>query len=324
MRHLEFWNIARDELRAGRAVYLCLVVGQKKGTPGTTASRMLYTEQGVQHGTVGGGIMERRVIDTAIKLLKTKASLSPRLVVKQHRAGVGEQASGLICGGAQTNLEMVLTGSESLRTIEDIADAAAQDCDAGVLFDSTGIQLVAHSNVSVLVDSATQLQGDDWSVFTGLRNSRRIVVYGGGHCGVALSNAMQRLDYAVTLVDPRVDLFTTAELHPAVRRLNVSFESAAEKLGSVGSTIAVVMTYSMVTDVEALSGALRVGFKRIGLMGSPVKIAHIKKELSANRFSDAEIFNIVAPIGLNFNSDTPEEIAVSIAAQILLEREGQI
>ena len=57
-------------------------------------------------------------------------------------------------------------------------------------------------------------------------------------------------------------------------------------------------------------------------MGSQVKIAHIRQKLQSEGFSDLQIAQIVAPVGLEFNSDTPEEIAVSIAAKILLERES--
>ena len=82
------------------------------------------------------------------------------------------------------------------------------------------------------------------------------------------------------------------------------------------------MTYSMDTDVKALLGLLDKGFDWIGLMGSQVKIAHIRQKLQHKGFSDLQIAQIVAPVGLDFNSDTPEEIATSISAKILLKRES--
>ena len=75
------------------------------------------------------------------------------------------------------------------------------------------------------------------------------------------------------------------------------------------------------------SASIQCKEKRIfghdGLMGSQVKIAHIRQKLILKGYSDLQIAQIVAPVGLDFNSDTPEEIAISIAAKILLKRESK-
>lgn len=131
---------------------------------------------------------------------------------------------------------------------------------------------------------------------------------------------MWRLDYAVSVVEPRGELPTLETLPDGVRRIGGGFEIAAQSVDFPEETMAVVMTYSMATDIDSLAGIIPMGFKEIGLMGSPVKIAQIKGSLKSKGFDDLQIQKIRAPVGLNFNSDTPDEIAVSIAAQILLER----
>ena len=83
------------------------------------------------------------------------------------------------------------------------------------------------------------------------------------------------------------------------------------------------MTYSMVSDILALSGIIDKEFKWIGLMGSQSKITRIKNKLREQGFSDLQINKIVVSVGMGFNSDTPEEIAVSIAAKILHVREKE-
>jgi xanthine dehydrogenase accessory factor len=321
VRVAEFWQQVLVELEGGHLVYICLVVDQKKGSPGTTGARMVITGSGQQFGTIGGGIMERRIIDDAQKRLQQGEVLSPRLCVLNHRKGAELGASGLICGGAQTNLEAVL-GVDHVALVREIVSAAENGEAAGVCFDENGIRLEADVDSQVADTHLFCQNQDGWHYRMNLKNRRRIVIYGGGHCGVALAQLMCRLDYAVTLVEPRKDLPTVDTLPDSIHRIACEFDQAATLVSAPSDTIAIVMTYSMVTDIEALKGALPVSFKQIGLMGSPIKIAHIRESLKAHGFDSLQIQGIRAPIGLEFNSDTPEEIAVSIAAQILLERKS--
>ena len=319
MRVVEFWQRVLSELELGRPVYICLVVEQGKGSPGTTAARMVLTWDGRQFGTVGGGIMERRVIDAAQELLQEGKTLSPRLQFLSHRKGAGEDASGLICGGRQTNLEAILTVAD-VKLVACIAAAAEAGSNAQVCFNSGGICLDLLADAGRSVSSLCRSEAGAWRYCMRLKNLRRVVIFGGGHCGVALAQLMWRLDYAVCVVEPRKKLPTIDTLPSSVERIEAEFAKAAELIKSPQDTIAIVMTYSMATDIEALKGALPVGFKQVGLMGSPIKIAHVRESLKQSGFDIDQIKKIRAPIGLSFNSDTPDEIAVSIAAQILLER----
>ena len=183
---------------------------------------------------------------------------------------------------------------------------------------SNGLKL---SNKSVETVKLKQME-KEWEVSLPLLNRRRVAVFGAGHCGVALANAMHRLDYEVTVIDSRSDISTTEGLTKSIKLLVTDFEGAAACVDHPNHTVAIVMTYSMDTDIKALLGLLDKGFDWIGLMGSQVKIAHIRQKLQHKGFSDLQIAQIVAPVGLDFNSDTPEEIAISIAAKILLKRES--
>ena len=78
-----------------------------------------------------------------------------------------------------------------------------------------------------------------------------------------------------------------------------------------------VMTPSFSDDVDALTSLLPLPFPFIGVMGSPAKLKKIREELKIRNFGHEDWSRVTAPVGLAINSDTPEEIAVSIAAQIL-------
>ena len=313
----EFWVAAHEALRNGKLIHMSLVVDQTKGSPGTTAARMFVTNDGARYGTIGGGVMESRVIKEAVAGLNLKRLPKPRLRQLRHRADSGDQSSGLICGGTQTNLELALSPNQHLELIARIVTSAVSGL-GSVRCTSNGLKL---SDQSVETVKLKQID-EEWEASLPLLNRRRVAVFGAGHCGVALANAMLRLDYEVTILDSRSDISTTEGLAKSIKLIVTDYEVAAACVDHPNYTVAIVMTHSMDTDLKALLGLIDKGFDWIGLMGSQVKIAHIRQKLLHKGFSDLQIAQIVAPVGLDFNSDTPEEIAVSIAAKILLERES--
>ena len=101
------WNKLVIELEAGKRVFLALVIESTCGSPGTPLSALMITEQGEQSGTIGGGRMEQRLFQIAQNAL-LKDSYQTRLNRLVHQNTGKEDASGLICGGSQTNLLAVL------------------------------------------------------------------------------------------------------------------------------------------------------------------------------------------------------------------------
>ena len=314
----DFWQAAHEALSNGKRIHMSLVVDQTKGSPGTTAARMFVTNDGVRYGTIGGGVMESRVLEEAVSSLNQELLPKPRLRQLRHRADSSDQSSGLICGGTQTNLEIALSPELHLELVAQIAASAVSGL-GSVGCTSDGLKVTDKLVETVKINQ----NGEAWEVSFPLLNRRRVAVFGGGHCGVALANAMQRLDYEVTILDSRSNISTTEGLAKSIKCIVTDFERAAACVDHPNYTVAIVMTYSMDTDVKALLGLLDKGFEWIGLMGSQVKIAHIRQKLLSESFSDLQISQIVAPVGIEFNSDTPEEIAISIAAKILLERESK-
>ncbi|MEM7790045.1 MAG: XdhC family protein [Verrucomicrobiota bacterium] len=318
-----FWKTAADELSAGRRVFASFVVANRKGSPGTPAARLLALEDGRQVGTIGGGIMEQQLLVEARQLLSSGEKLRPSLRVLRHNKSDLDLASGLICGGEQTNLSLILEGSDDLARLKDVIEALDANENRAIEITESGLRLIPGK-----LDDGSQYQFihdnlSNWIYRLNLVNLRRIAIYGGGHCGVALAQTMEGLGYAVSIVEPRQSLFTLSRLEDEISHIDVGFSEAAKHILFPEITIAVVMTYSMPTDVESLDGILHFPFYKIGLMGSALKIAQIRKKLAEIGHSDLQIARVRAPIGLDFDSDTPEEIAISIAAQILLERNGK-
>ncbi|MGF1531915.1 MAG: XdhC family protein [Puniceicoccaceae bacterium] len=323
MPRLGFWEAPKAALKRGEGVVLYHVVEHSKGSPGTNRAKMWVFEDGSQVGTIGGGVMEARLIASALERLKREAPEGPRLIVQEHRRGgdVGK-ASGLICGGAQTLLAIDLKGGDDLVLIERVAEAAAEEQELAIEVTENGVRLLSFAVKDWLEqpDGKRLLvrEGGSWKVRLKLWSDRRIAIFGGGHCGVALANLMVKLDFSVVVVEPRSDLFTLGELSPEVVLDGCSYATGVEHLRFREMTEAVVMTHSMLTDVEALAAVFAAGMPKVGVMGSTAKRVEIHRQLLIKGFSEAEIGAVMEPLGLNFDSNTPEEIAVSVAARILL------
>ncbi len=310
---LSFWTKVADELVAGRKVFVAVVVGHQKGSPGTSRASLLFTESEEQFGTIGGGAMEARMLDEA-KLALDSVTV-PRLETLWHRSSQ-VAASGLICGGGQTQVTFVLSKSDQELVLEVVRRLEMGE--SGLLtITESGVFLEREDLANESVGYSEEDSG--WRAWMGLFNRRRILIVGCGHCGAALARQMCLLGFQVTVVDPRGQLFTTRSLPEEVANEIESYSEAAHAIATERArlTFAVVMTPSFSDDVDALTSLLPLPFPFIGVMGSPAKLKKIREELKIRNFGHEDWSRVTAPVGLAINSYTPEEIAVSIAAQIL-------
>lgn len=318
---LRFWTKVADELDAGRNVFVAVVVGHKKGSPGTEGASLFYTENDEQFGTIGGGAMEARLLERAKLALKTEVR-DPLLETLWHRKSE-ESPSGLICGGAQTQVSVVLD-EQNKELVAEIKRRLEVGEPGTVKLSTSGVFLVDEDFSKKSVGFIKE-EDNDWTAWIGLFNRRRLLVVGCGHCGAALARQMDMLGFHVTLVDPRGNLFSAFDVPESIVNEIESYSEAAQALSldHVRLTYAVVMTPSYPDDVDALTSLLPNPFPFMGVMGSPAKLKKIREVLKSRNFGHEDWSRVTAPVGLPIGSDTPEEIAVSIAAQILQKTKQQ-
>ena len=152
----------------------------------------------------------------------------------------------------------------------------------------------------------------------------RLILLGGGHVALALANLAQTLDFAVTVVDDRSD-FANRERFPRAEQIVCdAFESAVAALDIRASDYVCVLTRGHRWDRECLR-ALLSGTEPsyLGMIGSRRRVKGLMESLAAEGFDGAALARIHAPIGLMIGAVTPEEIAVSIAAQLIEHRHAQ-
>jgi xanthine dehydrogenase accessory factor len=147
-----------------------------------------------------------------------------------------------------------------------------------------------------------------------------LVILGAGHVGKTLAKLARFTGFHVTVVDDR-QAFANQENIPDANELMVTeFDCAFEGLTVENSTFIVVATRGHNHDLDAVKAALRTSAGYIGLLGSRRKKALLYKALEESGFSKEEVGRVIIPVGMEIGSVSPEEISVSIMAQIVQKR----
>lgn len=311
----DFWAFIQSWLEQDVPVFVALVVANSKHSPGTRGARLCLSASGHPLGTVGGGGMERDILARGRRLLAEGRATAPFWETLVHRKKPGHgQPSGMICAGEQVNLYAVLT-RDDLDAISDAADAVANDKPGVLSFAASGVSFERDSRPAAGFEP-----GDDWRAELQVLCGRRAAIMGGGHCGLALSRVLEQLGYVVSVFDTRPNVHTLAE-NVYARYIEVveDYADAAASIRYPQYTEVAIMTADYPSDVRALVGLGEspASFPYVGVMGAPAKLRAIVKDLRAEGISEEFIDSLVAPIGLEMKSDTPEEIAISVAAQLL-------
>ena len=145
----------------------------------------------------------------------------------------------------------------------------------------------------------------------------RIAIVGGGHVGFALSRMMHQLGFLVHQFDDRAELNTMTSNTFAHQRSIINYHEIDKHLPDDPGLFVVLVSHGYRTDEKILRKLIRKKYKYIGMLGSEAKVMKLFAGLRADGFTKEEIARVHAPIGLPIHSRTPEEIAVSIAAEII-------
>lgn len=313
-------------LESGEPAFVAIVVDNTRHSPGTRGARMFVSPNGLQVGTIGGGIMEARLVNMVLnggREASQPPEGGPSVETLQHRRDPTEGTpSGLICAGQQTMLYFTAT-AEHLELFTQIADAIDDDEELVLVVDEHGPSIEPGAADPGRPPIFFETSPNGFVYREQLLNYKRVAIIGSGHCGEALSKVMFDLGYHVTVFEVRPNVFTFVDNEWAHEKHTVSdYVDAGPLIRHPELTHLVVMTADYPSDVRALLGAIDLPFPYKGVMGSPAKLEAIFSDLRAAGVNEDAIASLYAPIGLDMASNTPEEIAVSVAAQILRERQA--
>ncbi len=167
------------------------------------------------------------------------------------------------------------------------------------------------------------IQGGEVDVFAEvLPPTPALLIVGAGHIAQPLSVACALMDFSVTVIDDRPE-FANESRFPGVDRIVVDdFALALSRVTVTVDTYAVLVTRGHVHDRHALEHMLTTPARYIGVIGSKTRIRTLMSSLREEGFEPQELERIYAPIGLDLAAETPSEIAIAIAAEIVDVRRG--
>jgi xanthine dehydrogenase accessory factor len=150
-----------------------------------------------------------------------------------------------------------------------------------------------------------------------------VCLFGGGHVAMAVAKAAHAAGFGVVAVDDR-EAFANAERFPMAHEIYTRFDDAFEKLKPNGSSYLVIVTRGHKEDMRVLAWAVRTKARYVGMIGSKRKVLSVYRALEKDGFRMEEFEKVFAPMGLEIGALSPEEIALSIVAELVAVRRGAV
>jgi xanthine dehydrogenase accessory factor len=146
-----------------------------------------------------------------------------------------------------------------------------------------------------------------------------LCLFGGGHVSMAVAKAASAAGFAVSIVDDR-EAFANLQRFPMAQEVFTKYDEAFVKIQPNASTYLVIVTRGHKEDMRVLAWAVRSGARYVGMIGSKRKVISVYKALEREGYRPEEFDRVYAPIGLEIGALSPEEIAISIAAELVAVR----
>jgi xanthine dehydrogenase accessory factor len=150
-----------------------------------------------------------------------------------------------------------------------------------------------------------------------------VYLFGGGHISVALARAAEAVGFAITVIDDRGS-FANLERFPMAREVHTSYEEAFAKMSPGPESYLIIVTRGHRDDMRVLGWAVRTEARYIGMIGSKRKVLSVYKALEEEGYKAEEFSRVFAPMGLEIGALSPEEIAVSIVAELVAVRRNAV
>ena len=338
---------ACDLLSKGQKLVLAKIIRRAGSTPRDIGSMCIVTEDNKLIGTVGGGLLEFKMQQEAIALLETRKTM----IFRYTLSGTDLANSGMICGGdVDLFLEPVFPENASaVRLLETLKEQIVKNAPCTLVtriidgIDTTveDTRLLIKNDGSTIGDdelfdlSQEQLSPDFFCRMLTAQNHEnayfveklasnpQILLFGAGHISQFVVQLAKMVEFDITVIDDR-EKFANKDRLPLADNILVSdFDRVFEKLSITANTYILIITRGHLHDRIVLEQALDTNAAYIGMIGSRKKIAATYQLLMDNGVQKERLDQVCAPVGLKIDAQTPEEIAVSIIAQLIQKRAEQ-
>ena len=293
----ELYRKLLAQLEEGQDTVLAFITEGDGSIPRTTGAYMLVGREGRIFGTIGGGNLEYQAVLHAQELVQEKKS-----EYREYDLGTGEgKGLGMVCGGRVKVCFYFMNGAHG--EAESLAQALAaqeQYCSYWIL----------------------ELDGKTYYAEEFCYDGK-VYLFGGGHLAQELVPVLHHLDFCCIVLDDREEYVDKALFPDAGQTMLVDFTKLDEILSIRKNDYLVIVTRGHRCDADAEAFALRTGASYIGVVGSRRKTKYVREKLEAQGFTGEQLDSVYAPIGIEIGSETPAEIAISIAAQLIQIRSAK-
>lgn len=342
MSHL--YEEITTELKADRPVVMATVVNRRGSAPRGMGARMIIRADGSISGTIGGGLLEGQSMDEAARVFETgSASL-----LEFDLMGEGAEAAGMICGGAvDVFLEFFHSGDhQAIDQLERLITLSRRSRQAMVALELTpgparGRRLIWEASAreeppavdwpGVITDYRQRIDGagvprprnlDGWYVEP-VQAAPTVYIFGGGHVSAQIAPLAAMVDFKVVVIDDRAE-FASAERFPLAEEVIAApYEEAVAGLDLGPWAYVVIVTRGHAWDLQVLRMLLSQPTAYLGMIGSRRKRNAIYQAILKSGYTEDDLARVYSPIGLDIAAETPEEIAVSIVAELIKVRAGE-
>ena len=318
---MNVWQAAADLVRQSRSGALATVARARGSTPVPAGTKMLVGAEGRLIGSVGGGCVEADVIGAAID---AQARRRPTLLTHHLNADLAGDL-GLSCGGTvDIFVEPLLADDAYLHVLERAASA-----ESGLVRTATewgkGPVKTFKSLAKGLARgaAAATLTRDGRFVEERLISSPRVLIFGAGHVGAAIARAANGAGFRVVVIDDRSEYADPSRFDAGITVLAADIDNALARYSLTSGDAVVIATRGHRNDAEILArvATSRAGY--VGLLGSRRKKIVVSKGLKAAGVPAKSLQRVRVPVGLPIGAVTPEEIAVSVVAELIGWRRGE-
>lgn len=352
----------RSLLDKGHGLVVATIIKQIGSTPRELGTRMIVSDVGQGCGTIGGGILEAKVVAEAPIALHTGEAKSIHFQLN----GKDAAESDMLCGGnVDIFLDPIPAADKNFASVIAAAEDTFQKGGRGVLFEKVSAGVYADCDprvsnlrwlflgeggkqagdygspelVNALRDSVPEILSNESPVLisagiledqadelfaTPLLPPHRVILFGGGHICLHLAKLVKMMGFSLVVADDRAQFANHERFPEADEVWHSSFENMLECHCISVNDYLVIATRGHLHDLTVLQQALQTSARYVGMIGSRRKRDIIYRKLRELDVSEEVLTNVHSPIGISINAQTPEEIAVSIAAELIDERRAAL
>lgn len=338
---MNIFQKAAELLKSGESFAFATIITQDGSTPRSSGSKMIITKNETFF-TIGGGGMEGDVIKRA----REDVFVNKKPVIHFYCLRGDEAATtDFICGGDlevmidymdagdPNNLNVFTEAAEAfssgvLAWLITILDSGAGERQFGLSHQKKGLIGDLHATESINLDHVSNplhstIHGEDDGNIRYILDPVHIggtcYLFGGGHVSYAVANVLRTLEFHTVVIDDRPE-FANKERFPFCDTLVIPEYKDLDQIKTNQDSYIIILTRGHQFDREVLEWALKQDRYYLGMIGSKTKRNTIYGILRSQGVTQEELDKVFSPIGMAIDAQTPEEIAISIAGELIRER----